>query len=90
MYRFFYRDFNRLFELFFTALVIEYKILGQPSYVPILFNSQVECSQALNEGVADDLYDFLQDKYGKDISMTCVQSELVSKELVRPKARPDT
>jgi hypothetical protein len=72
---------------YFTALVISYHLQGEPIDATIWLDSEARCETAMRG--ASDLYETIYRLYGKDIMMRCHTSELVSKPLVRPQARPE-
>ena len=81
-----------MFKLFYTLLVIEYVVEDQDVSTSVIFPSEQECYEAMNDGVMDDLYDVLAYTYGKEIMMYCKRTPFMSgiKEIdVKPKVRPD-
>lgn len=74
---------------YFTALVIAYTIQDHQIETLIWFETARECQNAFQySGVVDPLYEHLYEAYGKDIMISCYESENVSKEAIRPRARP--
>jgi len=79
-----------MFKLFYTLLIIEYVVEDQDVSTSVIFESQQECYDAMGDGVLDDLYDVLADKYGKEIIMYCKKTPVASgyREITKPKERP--
>ena len=79
-----------MFKLFYTLLIIEYVVEDNEVSTSVIFESQQECYDAMGDGVLDDLYDVLADKYGKEIIMYCKKTVVASgyQEIIKPKVRP--
>jgi len=75
---------------FFTILFIDYEApeYGMAPMASVVFATEAHCQQALNDGLADPIYDYLMSLYGKDIMMFCHVTDLVS-SYIRPRSRPD-
>ncbi len=73
---------------FFTALVFSYTIQGETVTVRLWVNSYEQCLDAMTS--ADNLYDFMADNVSDhNMFMLCEKSSVKSKELVKPRPRPD-
>jgi len=73
---------------YFTALVISYGLRDQPVEAVVWFENQRECQHVMQADLADPLYNYLMELYGRGIMMRCEVSEEVSRELLRPRLRP--
>jgi len=74
---------------YFTALVIAYGLKDQNVEAVVWFENQRECHHAMQEDLAQPLYDYLMDMYGKGIMMRCEVSDVISRGPIRPKVRPE-
>lgn len=72
-----------------TALIISYQVMDEPVHSMIWFESYEACQVAMDDGIAMPLYNHLYELYGNDIMMSCHKTEVVSKEGLRPKLRPE-
>tara|TARA_R110000796_G_scaffold117240_1_gene230001 strand:- start:1542 stop:1790 length:249 start_codon:yes stop_codon:yes gene_type:complete len=73
---------------YFTALVITYFINDKPFEAHIWFENHRECQHVMQSDMADPVYDYLMTLYGRNIMMRCITTDEVSREAIRPKARP--
>ena len=74
---------------FFTILFIDYE---SPKYdmapmASIVYATEKHCQQAMDQGLADPIYDHLMSLYGKDIMMFCHVTDIISRS-IRPRSRP--
>jgi hypothetical protein len=74
---------------YFTALVISYGLRDQSVEAVIWFENHRECQHVMQEDLAAPLYNYLMGLYGNGIMMRCEVSDEVSRELIRPKLRPE-
>lgn len=74
---------------FFTILMIDYEMtsFNAAPVASIVYASQDHCQEAMDQGLADPIYDHIVKLYGNDIFMTCVETDVVSSS-IRPRARP--
>ena len=72
---------------YFTALVISYAINGEPAKAHVWYDRERHCQEAMNDSLADPLYNQLYELYD-DLAMTCVVSDQVS-FVLKPKLRPE-
>ena len=74
---------------FFTVLMIDYELAAHNAapVASIVYASENHCQQAMDQGLADPIYDHIVKLYGNDIFMTCVETDVVS-STIRPRARP--
>lgn len=74
---------------FFTVLMIDYELAAYKAapVASIVYASESHCQEAMDQGLADAIYDHIVKLYGNDIYMTCVQTDVVS-STIRPRARP--
>ena len=86
-----------MFIEYVTALVISYNITidGQLHDVSsrIWFKNQDQCQEVFQHNAklsksVDNLYRFLYDTYGKDISMGCKKTNIISVPMNLPPPRP--
>lgn len=73
---------------YFTALVISYSIGDQEASAVVWYDRERHCIEAMNDRLADPIYNHLYELYGNDIMMKCFVSEEVSFKL-RPRLRPE-
>lgn len=73
---------------FFTFLVIEYYVNGEPTYATVMYEREEHCQEAMDQDLAMPIYKHLFGLYGNRIMAKCYVSDDVSVHL-RPKARPD-
>ena len=74
---------------FITILFIDYEV---PQYdmapiASVVYATEDHCQQAMDQGLADPIYDHLKKLYSNDIMMWCHVTDQVS-VYVRPRARP--
>lgn len=72
---------------YFTALAISYVLHGVPVEARIWFETEAHCKKAMTR--SDELYETIYLLYGNDIMMSCEVSDVVSKQALRPKLRPE-
>lgn len=74
---------------FFTILFIDYEMpeFDAAPLAYVVYATEEHCQQALDQGLADPLYDHLRSLYGKNIMMSCRVTDEVSM-FIRPRARP--
>ena len=75
---------------FITILFIDYEApeYGMAPMASVIFATEKHCQHAMDRGLVDPLYDHLMGLYGNDIMMWCYVTDQISKEPIRPKARP--
>ena len=74
---------------YYTALVISYSM--DPDTVTksfVWYDRERHCVEAMNDKLADPLYDQLYELYGEDIMMSCQVSDQVS-YVLKPKLREE-
>lgn len=74
---------------YYTALVISYSM--DPDTVTksfVWYDRERHCVEAMNDKLADPLYDQLYELYGGDIMMSCHVSDQVS-YVLKPKLREE-
>ena len=75
---------------FFTILFIDYEApsYGMAPMASVVYATEAHCQQALDDGLADPLYDHLMSLYGDDIMMFCYVTDTAS-SIIRPRSRPN-
>ena len=73
---------------YLTALVISYTIGTNNVDVVVWYEREDHCIEAMNDRLADPLYNHLYELYGSDIMINCEVTDKLSYEL-RPKLRPE-
>ncbi len=74
---------------FFTVLIMTYHIQGEPWEVRVVYDTEDRCYEAMNRDVIEPLYNQLYDLYGNDMMVSCYTTDLVSREPIRPRVRPE-
>ena len=74
---------------FFTVLMIDYEAAAYNAapLASIVYATEKHCQEAMDQGLADPIYDHIMRLYGNHIYMTCVETDVVS-SVLRPRARP--
>lgn len=74
---------------FFTVLMIDYEAAAYNAapLASIVYATEKHCQEAMDQGLADPIYDHIMRLYGNNIYMTCVETDVVS-FVLRPRARP--
>ena len=74
---------------FFTVLMIDYEAAAYDAapLASIVYATEKHCQEAMDQGLADPIYDHIMRLYGNNIYMTCVETDVVS-SVLRPRARP--
>lgn len=74
---------------FFTVLMIDYEAAAYNAapLASIVYATEKHCQEAMDQGLADPIYDHIMRLYGNNIYMTCVETDVVS-SVLRPRARP--
>jgi len=73
---------------FFTALVFSYTIQDEQVTVRLWLNSYEQCLDAMIS--AEPMYTFMADNVSDhNIFMLCEKSSVKSKDIIKPKLRPD-
>jgi len=74
--------------VFYTALILGYKIDGEHVTARFWMQSYEQCLDAMDD--VAELYDFIADNIsGKDIYLFCDKSEVASNTIIKPMPRPE-
>ena len=74
--------------IYYTALVLGYKIDGEHVTARFWMQSYEQCLDAMDH--VEELYDFIADNIsGKNIYLTCDKTEVASNSIIKPEPRPE-